>query len=57
MGSYGFCILFDDQPGSVYALRKVSPLVASYTHAGAIIASDLTALIPYSNQYFVVPER
>ena len=56
VGSYGFCILFDDQPGSVYALRKVSPLVASYTHAGAIIASDLTALIPYSNQYFVVPE-
>ena len=56
VGSYGFCILFDDQPGSVYAIRKVSPLVASYTHAGAIIASDLTALIPYSNQYFVVPE-
>ncbi len=56
VGSYGFCILFDDQPGSVYAIRKVSPLVASYTHAGAIIASDLTAVIPYSNQYFVVPE-
>ena len=56
VGSYGFCILFDDQPGSVYAIRRVSPLVASYTHAGAIIASDLTALIPYSNQYFVVPE-
>lgn len=30
--------------------------MASITHAGAIIASDLTALIPYSNQYFVVPE-
>ena len=56
VGSYGFCILFDDQPGSVYAIRRVSPLVASYTHAGAIIASDLTALTPYSNQYFVVPE-
>mgnify|MGYP001700570743 CR=1 FL=1 len=55
-GSYGFCIMFDDQPGSVYAIRKVSPLVASYTPAGALIASDLTALIPYSNQYFVVPE-
>lgn len=32
VGSYGFCILFDDQPGSVYAIRRVSPLVASYTH-------------------------
>lgn len=55
-GSYGFCIMFDDQPGAVYAARSVSPLVASYTHAGAMIASDLTALIPYTNQYFVVPE-
>ncbi len=56
-GSYSFCIMFDDQPGSVYAIRRVSPLVASYTHAGALIASDLTALIPYTNQYFVVPEE
>lgn len=55
-GSYGFCILFDDQPGSVYAMRSVSPLVAAYTHSGAMIASDLTAVIPYGNQYFVVPE-
>ncbi|MDO4268724.1 MAG: glutamine--fructose-6-phosphate transaminase (isomerizing) [Eubacteriales bacterium] len=55
-GSYGFCILFDDQPGSVYAIRSVSPLVAAYTRSGAMIASDLTALIPYTNQYFVVPE-
>ncbi len=56
-GSYGFCIMFDDQPGIIYAVRQVSPLVASYTHAGAVIASDLTALIPYTNQYFVVPEE
>ncbi len=55
-GSYGFCIMFDDQPGSIYAVRSVSPLVASYTHSGALVASDLTALIPYTNQYFVVPE-
>lgn len=56
-GSYSFCILFDDQPGSIYAIRSVSPLVASYTHSGALVASDLTALIPYTNQYFVVPEE
>lgn len=56
-GSYGFCIMFDDHPGSIYALRSVSPLVAAYTHAGAMVASDLTALIPYTQQYFVVPEQ
>lgn len=56
-GSYAFCILFDDHPGSIYAIRKVSPMVAAYTHAGAMAASDLTALIPYTEQYFVVPEQ
>lgn len=56
-GSYSFCIMFDDHPGSIYALRSISPLVAAYTHAGAMVASDLTALIPYTRQYFVVPEQ
>lgn len=56
-GSYGFCILFDDRPGEIYAVRNVSPLVAAYTRSGALIASDLTALIPYTRKYFVVPEK
>lgn len=55
-GSYGFCIMFSDRPGEIYAIRKVSPLVAAYTKSGAMIASDLTALIPYTRSYFVVPE-
>ena len=56
VGSYAFCIMFDDRPGEIYAIRSVSPLVASYTPSGALIASDLTALIPYTKSYFVVPE-
>lgn len=56
-GSYGFCIMFDDRPGEIYGVRSVSPLVAAYTHSGALIASDLTALIPYTRKYFVVPEH
>ena len=56
-GSYGFCILFSDHPGEIYAVRNVSPLVAAYTHSGSIIASDLTALIPYTKKYAVVPEN
>ena len=55
-GTYGFCIMFADRPGEIYAVRKISPLVAAYTHSGALIASDLTALIPYTQKYFVVPE-
>ncbi len=56
-GSYGFCILFEDRPGEIYAVRNVSPLVAAYTPSGAIVASDLTALIAYTRSYFVVPEH
>lgn len=56
-GSYSFCIMFADIPGSIYAVRCVSPLVAAYTHSGAMAASDLTALIPYTQQYFVIPEK
>lgn len=56
-GSYSFCIMFDDRPGTIYAVRNMSPLVAASTSAGSLIASDLTALIPFTRQYFVVPEQ
>lgn len=56
-GSYAFCIMFEDRPGEIYAVRNVSPLVAAHTGSGAMIASDLTALLPYSRKYFVVPEE
>lgn len=56
-GSYSFCIMFSDRPGEIYSVRNVSPLVAAYTNSGAVIASDLTALLPYSRKYFVVPEN
>lgn len=57
VGSYAFCILFSDQPGKIFCLRSVSPLVAAYSDSGAFVASDLTALIAYSRSYFVVPEH
>ena len=57
-GSYAFCIMFDDRPGTIYAVRNVSPMVATTASPGSIlIASDVTALIPYSKDYFVVPEH
>jgi glucosamine--fructose-6-phosphate aminotransferase (isomerizing) len=56
-GSYAFCILFEDIPGKVFAIRNVSPLVAAASPVGSFIASDLTALISYTRKYFVVPEN
>lgn len=56
-GSFAFCALFKEYPGKIYAIRNVSPMVATWTKEdGAFIASDLTAFIDYSKRYFVVPE-
>lgn len=56
-GAYGFCILFHDQPGIIYAMRNGSPLVACQSNQGSIVASDMVALIKYSKDYFVLPEH
>lgn len=57
-GAYGFCIMFADRPGEIYSIRNGSPLVATYApETGAIIASDMVALISYSKDYFVLPEQ
>lgn len=55
-GSFALCIMFSDQPGKIFAVRNVSPMVAASFEGGSIIASDLTALISFSRKYFVVPE-
>lgn len=55
-GSFAFCIMFKDHPGIIYAVRNVSPMVATYCDEGSFIASDLTAFIAYSKRYFIVPE-
>lgn len=56
-GAYAFCIIFADQPEVIYSLRNASPLVACHVEDGSIIASDLVALMDYSKDYFVLPER
>ncbi len=55
-GSFAFCILFTDIPGTIFAVRNVSPMVAASTEQGSFIASDVAALLSYTKTYFVVPE-
>ncbi len=56
-GAYGFCIMFEDIPETIYAIRSGSPLVAAHTEKGSIIASDMTALVSYTKHYFVLKEH
>ena len=53
-GSYALGVLFADQPGTLYAVRKDSPLIVGRTGDGAIIASDVPALLKYTrNVYYI----
>ncbi len=55
-GTFALGILFEDQPGKVFAVRNVSPIVAAVTKDGAILSSDVAAIVPFTTDYFVVPE-
>ena len=55
-GAFALCIMFQDIPDTIYAIRNVSSMVATSCERGSVIASDLTALIEFSKEYFVVPE-
>lgn len=55
-GTFALAILFDDIPGRIFAVRNVSPIVAANIEDGAILSSDVAAIVPFTTQYFVVPE-
>lgn len=55
-GAFALCIMFKDIPGKIFAIRNVSPMIAASCEQGSIIASDLTAVIAFTKDYFVVPE-
>ncbi len=56
-GSFAFCIMFRGQPGQIFAVRNVSPMVAGYKKGeGSFIASDLAGFVDHTRDYFIVPE-
>ncbi len=50
-GSYAFGIMFRDFPGKIFAVRKDSPLIAATNEHGSFIASDIPAVLKYTNTY------
>lgn len=55
-GTYALAVMFDSVPDTVFAVRNVSPIVCCKNDDGAYIASDITAIGAYSEDYFVLPE-
>ena len=55
-GSYAFGILFHDRPSMIYAVRKDSPLILASGEDGNYIASDIPAILKYTDQYYRLEE-
>ena len=54
IGSYALGILCDDEPGSLYAIRKDSPLIVGLGDKENFIASDVPAILKYTDKYMVI---
>ena len=55
-GSYAFAIMLDDIINTVYAIRKGSPLLLAKGNDGYYLASDITALLPFTAEYYCLAE-
>ena len=55
-GSYAFAIMIDGESDRIYALRRGSPLLIARDGSGTYLASDLTALIPFTREYYPLEE-
>ncbi|MBR5091404.1 MAG: glutamine--fructose-6-phosphate transaminase (isomerizing) [Ruminiclostridium sp.] len=53
-GAYALGIIFRDYPDMIYAVRKDSPLIIGIGDGEMFIASDMTALLEYTKQYFLL---
>ena len=56
-GSYALGILFSDRPQEIYALRKDSPLIVGLSDNENFIASDIPAVLKYTNRYYLIEEN
>ncbi len=55
-GAYALAILFEETPDRVFAVRQKSPLAVARGEKGSYLASDVTALLPYTHEVCYLEE-
>ena len=55
-GTFAFAILFDDIKGEIFAVRRGSPLLLGEGDDGSLLASDMTALLPFTRKFSMLAE-
>lgn len=53
-GSYALGIIFNDYPLDIWAARKDSPMIIGENETGTYIASDVPALLKYTNKVYYI---
>ena len=57
IGSFAFAIIFDDEPNTLYATRRNSPLIIAEKDNNFYIASDIAAILSYTNKYYLLDQN
>ncbi len=57
IGSYALGIICDDIPDKIYAIRKDSPLIIGISENESFIASDVPAILKYTNKYMLLGDN
>lgn len=55
-GTYAFAVMFLNEKREIYAVRQGSPLIIGRGRDGYYLASDITALLPFTNEYYPLSE-
>lgn len=55
-GSFAVGMIFDGHPNTIYAIRKDSPLIVGLGKGKNFIASDITAILDYTRDYYLLEE-
>lgn len=55
-GSFAFGILCNDDMDTIYATRLSSPLIVAKNDEGNFIASDVPAILEFTNQYYTLDD-
>ena len=55
-GSYAFAIIFDDELDTIYTIRKDSPLILAKYNNEYFLASDIAAILKYTNKYYLLEQ-
>ena len=56
-GSYALGIILNDDLDNIYGIKKNSPLILAKSDIGNFLASDIPAIIKYTNEYILLDDN